>query len=62
MKVLPLRLRPADDLRLTLDAWMAEQSEGAGCVISGTATVLAPMRRHSAGSVRASPGGKEGSS
>ena len=35
MKVVPLRLSPADDLPLTLEAWMAEQSEGAGCLVSG---------------------------
>jgi predicted DNA-binding protein with PD1-like motif len=35
VKVVPLRLRPGDDLRLTLEAWMGEQREQAGCVISG---------------------------
>jgi hypothetical protein len=34
MKVVPMRLRPGDDLRLDLEAWMAEQQEQAGCVLS----------------------------
>ncbi|MCP9928849.1 PPC domain-containing DNA-binding protein [Cyanobium sp. CH-040] len=35
MKVVPLRLRPGDDLRLALEDWMGRQPEQAGCVISG---------------------------
>jgi predicted DNA-binding protein with PD1-like motif len=35
MRVVPLRLHPGDDLRLALEAWMDQQSEQAGCVISG---------------------------
>ncbi len=35
MRVVPLRLTPGADLRLALDAWMRQQSEQAGCVISG---------------------------
>jgi uncharacterized protein len=35
MKVVPLRLRPGDDLRLALEAWMGQQHEQAGCLISG---------------------------
>jgi hypothetical protein len=35
MRVVPLRLTPGADLRLALDAWMLQQSEQAGCVISG---------------------------
>jgi predicted DNA-binding protein with PD1-like motif len=40
--VVPLRLRPGDDLRLALEAWMAQQPERAGCVISavGSLTVV----------------------
>jgi predicted DNA-binding protein with PD1-like motif len=34
MKVVPLRLTPGADLRRALEAWMAEQQEQAGCVIS----------------------------
>ena len=34
MKVVPLRLRPGDDLRSALEAWMALQEQQAGCVIS----------------------------
>ena len=34
MRVVPLRLQPGDDLRLTLEAWMGAQPEQAGCVIS----------------------------
>jgi predicted DNA-binding protein with PD1-like motif len=34
MKVVPLRLQPGNDLRRALEAWMAEQQEQAGCVIS----------------------------
>ena len=35
MKVVPLRLLPGDDLSSALEAWMAQQQEQAGCVISG---------------------------
>jgi predicted DNA-binding protein with PD1-like motif len=35
MRVVPLRLSPGDDLRLALESWMAQQSEQAGCLISG---------------------------
>ena len=34
MKVVPLRLQPGDDLRRAMEAWMVEQQEQAGCVIS----------------------------
>jgi len=34
MRVVPLRLRPGDDLRQALESWMAQQNERAGCVIS----------------------------
>ena len=35
MRVVPLRLHPGDDLRLALEAWIGQQGERAGCVISG---------------------------
>jgi hypothetical protein len=45
MKVVPLRLRPGDDLRLALEAWMAEQQEQAGCLISAVGSLsLAQLR------------------
>jgi len=45
MKVVPLRLRPGDDLRRALDAWMAEKQEQAGCVISGVGSLsMAQLR------------------
>ncbi len=39
MRVVPLRLRPGDDLRLALEAWMAEQEEMAGCVLSAVGSL-----------------------
>ncbi len=45
MKVVPLRLQPGDDLRQTLEAWMGEQQEQAGCVISAVGSLsLAQLR------------------
>ncbi|MFM7549050.1 MAG: PPC domain-containing DNA-binding protein [Cyanobacteriota bacterium] len=45
MKVVPLRLKPGDDLRRALEAWMGEQEEQAGCVISAIGTLsLAQLR------------------
>ena len=45
MKVVPLRLKPGDDLRRELEAWMAEQQEQAGCVISAVGSLsLAQLR------------------
>jgi hypothetical protein len=45
MKVVPLRLLPGDDLRLALEAWMAEQQEQASCVISAVGSLsLAQLR------------------
>jgi predicted DNA-binding protein with PD1-like motif len=35
MRVVPLRLMPGDDLRLELEAWMDQQREQAGWLISG---------------------------
>jgi predicted DNA-binding protein with PD1-like motif len=34
VKVVPLRLQPGADLRGALDAWMVDQEEQAGCLIS----------------------------
>jgi predicted DNA-binding protein with PD1-like motif len=45
MKVVPLRLHPGADLRLALEAWMGEQEELAGCVISAVGSLsLAQLR------------------
>jgi uncharacterized protein len=45
MKVVPLRLQPGDDLRRALEAWMGEQQEQAGCVLSAVGSLsLAPLR------------------
>ena len=45
MKVVPLRLQPGADLRLALEAWMGEQQEQAGCVISAVGSLsLAQLR------------------
>jgi predicted DNA-binding protein with PD1-like motif len=35
MRVVPLRLRPGDDLRPVLEVWLGRQKEAAGCVLSG---------------------------
>ena len=39
MNVTPLRLHPGEDLRGALEAWMARQSEQAGCVISAVGSL-----------------------
>ncbi|KEF42145.1 MAG: DNA-binding protein [Cyanobium sp. CACIAM 14] len=39
MRVVPLRLQPGDDLRRALEAWMGEQEEQAGCVISAVGSL-----------------------
>jgi predicted DNA-binding protein with PD1-like motif len=45
MKVIPLRLQPGADLRRALEAWMGEQQEQAGCVISTVGSLsLAQLR------------------
>ena len=45
MKVVPLRLQPGDDLRRVLEAWMNQQQEQAGCVISAVGSLsLAQLR------------------
>jgi predicted DNA-binding protein with PD1-like motif len=45
MKVVPLRLQPGADLRRALDAWMAEQQEQAGCVISAVGSLSVAQLR-----------------
>jgi predicted DNA-binding protein with PD1-like motif len=45
MRVVPLRLQPGDDLRRALDAWMAEQQEQAGCVISAVGSLSVAQLR-----------------
>jgi predicted DNA-binding protein with PD1-like motif len=45
MKVVPLRLKPGDDLRLSLESWMAQQREQAGCVISAVGSLSAAQLR-----------------
>ena len=45
MKVVPLRLQPGDDLRRALEAWINQQQEQAGCLISGVGSLsLAQLR------------------
>jgi predicted DNA-binding protein with PD1-like motif len=45
MKVMPLRLPPGADLRRALEAWMGEQQEQAGCLISAVGSLsLAQLR------------------
>jgi len=45
MKVVPLRLQPSADLRQALEAWMGEQQEQAGCLISAVGSLsLAQLR------------------
>ncbi len=39
MRVVPLRLLPGDDLRLALEAWMGQQHEQAGCVLSAVGSL-----------------------
>jgi uncharacterized protein len=45
MKVVPLRLQPGDDLRRALEAWMGEQHEQAGCVISAIGSLSVAQLR-----------------
>jgi hypothetical protein len=45
MKVVPLRLKPGEDLRRALEVWMNQQYEQAGCLISGVGSLsLAKLR------------------
>jgi predicted DNA-binding protein with PD1-like motif len=45
MQVVPVRLRPGDDLRSALEAWMAQQEEKAGCVISAVGSLSVAQLR-----------------
>ena len=45
MKVVPLRLQPGDDLRRVLEAWMGDQQEQAGCVISAVGSLSVAQLR-----------------
>lgn len=45
MQVVPLRLQPGDDLRLALEAWMAQQPQPAGCVISAVGSLSVVQMR-----------------
>ena len=57
MKVVPLRLKPGDDLRLALEAWMGEQLEQAGCLISAVGSLsLAQLRLAGASEITAIQG------
>ncbi len=45
MKVVPLRLQPGADLRGALDAWMVDQEEQAGCLISAVGSLSVAQLR-----------------
>ncbi len=45
MKVVPLRLQPNADLRRALEAWIGEQEEQAGCVISAVGSLSVAQLR-----------------
>ena len=45
MKVVPFRLQPGDDLRRSLEGWMGEQQEQAGCVISAVGSLSVAQLR-----------------
>ncbi len=45
MKVVPLRLQPGNDLRQALEAWMGEQQEQAGFVISAVGSLSVAQLR-----------------
>ena len=45
MKVVPLRLQPGDDLRRVLEAWMDDQEEQAGCLISAVGSLSVAQLR-----------------
>jgi len=45
MNVVPLRLQPGADLHCALEAWMAEQQEQAGCVISAVGSLSVAQLR-----------------
>jgi len=45
VKVVPLRLRPGDDLRRGLESWFVQQDEHAGCVISAIGSLSTAQLR-----------------
>ena len=45
MKVVPLRLQPGADLRGALDAWMVDQEEQSGCLISAVGSLSVAQLR-----------------
>jgi len=45
MKLVPLRLQPGADLRQALEAWMGEQQEQAGCVLSAVGSLSVAQLR-----------------
>ncbi len=45
MKVVPLRLQPGADLRRVMEAWIAEQEEQAGCVLSAVGSLSVAQLR-----------------
>jgi len=45
MQVVPLRLQPGDDLRLSLEAWMRRQNIAAACLISGIGSLRGAQLR-----------------
>lgn len=45
MKVVPLRLTPGDDLRQALEAWMGQQRQQAGCLISAVGSLSVAQLR-----------------
>ena len=60
MKVVPLRLQPGDDLRLALEAWMGQQEELAGCLISAVGSLsVVQLRLAGAAEATAIPGDLE---
>ncbi len=52
MRVVPLRLKPGDDLRRELEALMGQQQEQAGCLISAVGS-LSVARLRFAGATEA---------
>lgn len=45
MRLVPLRLKPGDDLRLALEGWLAQQPEQAGWVLSGIGSLSVAQLR-----------------
>jgi predicted DNA-binding protein with PD1-like motif len=45
MRVVPLRLKPGEDLRSALEHWMGRQNEQAGCILSGVGSLSVAQLR-----------------